>query len=174
MTAQSHTPCRGCDQPIMAGQLRRGDNWHASCHSSVMREIDAHERAPRLAKMPHIKGLTPTQVLILTAASSCSSGAVGFGAGDRRGSRVARYDDMGRPWIIAYSTPQYFLKGRGLLVQANEPHVYRITDAGRAMLAPADYERCVCGALTHVEEAACITCGEAKEWDAKATGEAGQ
>jgi len=161
------TACRGCDQPIIAGQLRRGDNWHAACHSANFQEIHARERAPRLARMPRIKGLTPTQVLILTAAARSSSGAVGFGAGDRRGSRVAKYDDMGRPWIIAYSTPQYFLKCRGLLVQANEPHVYRITDEGRAMLAPTDYERCVCGALSHVEEAACITCGEAKAWDAK-------
>lgn len=177
MSAPKHTAgpaCRGCGEPIIAGQLRRGDNWHAACHSSARSDADdlaaailGRREAPRLSRMPRIKGLTPTQVLILTVAARTASGSVGFGAGDRGGSRVARYDDMGRPWIIAYSTPQYFLKARGLLVQTNEPHVYRITDAGRAALAPDDYEHCVCGELSHVGEAACIHCGEPKEWDAK-------
>lgn len=126
--------CKGCHLPITAGQLRRGDDWHAACFSALEASI-ARVRAP---KPPRIKGLTETQVIILTAAAASPSGTIGFGAGDRRGTRVAGFDDLGRPWIKAYSNPEYWLLARGLLERANERHMCRITEAGRAMLPSAE------------------------------------
>ncbi len=124
--------CKGCKMAIEPGQLRRGDNWHAHCFQIVALE------APRTPRPLKRKGLTATQSIILQAAAASPSGAVGFGAGDRRGTRVVKIDDMGRPWIIAYSSPEFFLAGRGLLAKSNEPYVYRITDAGRAAIAKAE------------------------------------
>ncbi len=95
--------------------------------------FDEVRRAP--AKPRRRRGLTETQVIILEAANAPPTGSVQFGAGDRRGTRVIRVDDMGRPLIVAYSNPEWFLLGRGLLERANEPFVFRITDAGRAALA---------------------------------------
>lgn len=40
----------------------------------------------------------------------------------------------------------------------------RLTEAGRAALNPANYERCPCGAPSHIEEAACVSCGRTKPW----------
>lgn len=78
--------------------------------------------------------LTKTQRLILGAANSNRRGLVRFYAGDRRGSRIARWDGEGEdavPCIIAYSNPEYFLKARGLLrPYGNELHLYEITDKG--------------------------------------------
>lgn len=79
--------------------------------------------------------LTKTQSIILRAAAGSSAGAVGFHAGDRKGTRVVRVDDLGRPWVKAYGNPEWFLKARGLLEQSNEHHVYRITAAGRAAVS---------------------------------------
>lgn len=75
--------------------------------------------------------LTSTQRIILTAAATSSTGSVTFGAGDRKGTRVAGHDKLGRPVIKAYQTPEYFLVKRGLLSVTNERHCYCITDAGR-------------------------------------------
>lgn len=121
--------CKGCKEPIIAGQLRRGDDWHAFCFP--LREAESRPLTPRVKPAP---GLTLTQTIILTAAADSPSGSVGFGAGDRNGTRVAKIDDMGRPWIIAYCTPEHFLLGRGLLSKDNERYVYRITDKGRAAI----------------------------------------
>lgn len=120
--------CKGCRLPIVPGQLRRGDNWHSHCFQIVAME------APRTPKPLKRKGLTETQSIILQAAAASPSGSVGFGAGDRRGTRVVNIDEMGRPWIIAYSTPEHFMVGRKLLERTNERFVYRITPAGRAAL----------------------------------------
>jgi len=124
--------CKGCKKPIIPGQLRRGDNWHAACFP-----LRASESRPLTPRPPRIRGLTPTQAIILTVAAKSPTGSVAFGAGDRRGTRVSMVDDMGRPWITAYATPEFFLEGRGLLSKGNEPYVYRITDKGRAMLGKA-------------------------------------
>ncbi|MFA6966094.1 hypothetical protein [Bosea sp. (in: a-proteobacteria)] len=80
--------------------------------------------------------LTATQRTILTAAAASPNGLVGFYAGDRQGTRVVRLDELGTPWIAAYSNPEYFLRGRGFLTKqgVNELHVFRITDAGRAAI----------------------------------------
>lgn len=75
--------------------------------------------------------LTSTQRIILTAAAASPTGSVIFGAGDRKGTRVAGHDKLGRPIIKAYQTPEYFLNTRGLLAITNERHCYSITDAGR-------------------------------------------
>lgn len=76
--------------------------------------------------------LTRTQRIILDAAASSPTGSVGFGEGDRRGTRVSGYDDLGRPWVIAYQSPEYFMVARGLLERTNERHVYQITEKARA------------------------------------------
>lgn len=81
--------------------------------------------------------LTKTQRIILLVARDAPGGLVKFGRGDRRGTRVASRDAMGVPLIIAYSHPEFFLKGRGLLAPGNAPHTYRITDLGRSALATA-------------------------------------
>lgn len=73
---------------------------------------------------------TETQRFILEVAARSPGGIVGFTAGDRSGTRVAWYDGT-VPYITAYGTPEYFLKGRGWLAPGNERHTYRITDAGR-------------------------------------------
>lgn len=79
--------------------------------------------------------LTKTQKIILSAALSHERGLVRFAPGDRRGTRVVRHPGHDIPLIIAYATPEYFLKARGLLVPyGNERHVWRITDAGRASI----------------------------------------
>lgn len=80
------------------------------------------------------RNLTQTQRIILAAAAAAPTGRVGFYAGDRKGTRVARHDAAGTPWIIAYGRPEGFLKARGYLTRdgVNEPHVWRITDAGHA------------------------------------------
>lgn len=83
--------------------------------------------------------LTQTQRIILSAAAS-HLGLVRFGPGDRKGTRIARRDEIGVPVVIAYQTPQVFLAQRGLLVRyGNDVQLYRITDAGREALdhAPA-------------------------------------
>jgi hypothetical protein len=79
--------------------------------------------------------LTKTQTFILKAAAVSPTGSVGFYAGDRKGTRIARTDDLGRPWIVAYGSPEWFLCARKLLEKSNEPHVYALTDAGRAAFA---------------------------------------
>lgn len=83
-------------------------------------------RAPRLTK---------SQFIVLEAAAKAPSGAIGFAAGDRRGTRVGRVDELGRPWIIAYQNPEFFLASKKLLEATNERWVYRITDLGREALA---------------------------------------
>lgn len=89
---------------------------------------------------PTRKGLTATQVIILEAAAVNPTQTVMFLQGDRKGTRVAGYTDMGTPRIVAYGTPQFFLEARGLLAKANAPYSYRITDAGRAALSAAPGE----------------------------------
>lgn len=129
----SATFCKGCGMAIIPGQMRRGDDWHASCFNEIERRVltDPRCRSPRGAPP---RGLTRTQHIILEAATRSPSGSVVMGAGDRRGTRIVRFDDMDRPVVIAYANPEYFLLGRGLLAEANERYVYRITEAGRAML----------------------------------------
>src|SRR5258707_571718 len=107
--------CKGCSKEIIAGQLRRGDDWHAECHAAARPGFDTR---PQLSwekpKGQKPSGLTDTQYIILDAAERSPTGSVVFGAGDRRGTRVARIDDLGRPMIVAYSSPEYFLIARGL------------------------------------------------------------
>ena len=81
--------------------------------------------------------LTQTQKFILEVMSKHERGLAQFGAGDRRGTRVKSYGYLdGRPVIVAYGTPEWFLKARGLISSfGNEPFVYQITDAGRAALS---------------------------------------
>jgi hypothetical protein len=160
--AQTVATCKGCAQPIKDGELRRGDNWHAACHAQVVASYTGHR--PAQPRVRGVRGLTSTQEIILRAAAVSPSGSVGFGAGDRKGTRVAKIDDFGRPWIIAYSCPEFFLEGRGLLAKGNEPFVYRITPAGREALHPGAYETCSCGERTHRDEAACVHCGVTKDW----------
>lgn len=119
--------CKGCDLEIAPGQLRRGDNWHAECFSDIEGRFTRPSRRPRRRA---VKGLTPTQVIVLEAAAKSSTQSVGFARGDRKGTRVAAHDDIGRPWIIAYGYPATFLMTRGFLAKGNEPHVYSITPAG--------------------------------------------
>ena len=89
---------------------------------------------------PTRKGLTATQVIILEAAASSPTQTVMFLQGDRKGTRVVGYDDMGTPRIVAYGTPEFFLEARSLLAKANAPYSYRITDTGRAALSAAPAE----------------------------------
>lgn len=124
--------CKGCGKPLVPGELRRGDNWHAQCFSDLEVRVRSYRTTPRPPR--RIKGPTPTQVVCLEAAAASPTGSVGFTAGDRKGTRVSATDDMERPWITAYSYPEFFLEGRGLLEKGNEPHVYRLTPKGRAML----------------------------------------
>ena len=122
--------CKGCGLQIVVGDLRRGDEWHAICFPTR-----AERPAPLTPRVTGVRGLTSTQEIILRAAAASPSGSVGFGAGDRKGTRVSMIDDFDRPWITAYATPEWFLLHRGLLAKSNEPYVYRITDAGRAALS---------------------------------------
>lgn len=80
-------------------------------------------------------GLTATQIIILRNAKA---GPVRFYAGDRLGTRCARYDDDGFACIVAYSNPEGFLVRRGLLRPRNERFTYDITDAGREAIAKAE------------------------------------
>lgn len=73
--------------------------------------------------------LTPTQRFILLVAAKHP--IVQFGAGDRKGTRVVGHTDTGVPVIVAYQTPEYFMLRRKLLMRANAPHQYQITDTGR-------------------------------------------
>lgn len=50
----------------------------------------------------------------------------------RRYLRARRMRRTGE--INAYCSPQYFLRARGFLELTNEYHIYRITDAGRAVV----------------------------------------
>ncbi len=92
-------------------------------------------RRRKLGKTP--RGLTRTQHIILDEACCSPAGSVVFARGDRKGTRVAGCDEMDRPIIVAYANPEYFLVTRGFLEAANERHVYRITDAGRAAVRGA-------------------------------------
>lgn len=75
---------------------------------------------------------TDTQRFILEAAAISPGGRVAFAAGDRKGTRIGWRETDGTPWIIAYGTPDYFLKGRGWIEPIpDRPNTYRITDAGR-------------------------------------------
>jgi hypothetical protein len=80
-------------------------------------------------------GLTATQIIILRNAKA---GPVRFYAGDRLGTRCARYDDDGVACIVAYSNPEGFLVRRGLLRPRNERFTYDITDAGREAITRAE------------------------------------
>lgn len=80
-------------------------------------------------------GLTATQIIILRNAKA---GPVRFYAGDRLGTRCARYDDDGFACIVAYSNPEHWLVVRGLLRPRNERFTFDITDAGRAAIAKAE------------------------------------
>lgn len=81
-------------------------------------------------------GLTATQIIILQHAKA---GPVRFYLGDRLGTRCVGYeDDTGTAKIVAYGTPEHFLKGRGLLRPRNERFTYDITEAGRAAIAKAE------------------------------------
>lgn len=128
--------CKGCSKEIVAGQLRRGDEWHADCHAQARPNFDDKPK-PRWSPPKGTKpsGLTETQWIILDAAVNSPTGSVLFGAGDRRGTRVAGFDSIGRPVIVAYASPEYFLYSRGLMEKTNERFAARITDAGRAKLA---------------------------------------
>lgn len=80
--------------------------------------------------------LTHTQRVILNEAQGHERGLVRMGAGDRKGTRRAGWDSMGVPIVIAYSEPEFFLKGRGFLRSyGNDRHVYQITDAGLDAMA---------------------------------------
>lgn len=126
--------CKGCGSAIIPGQLRRGDNWHAECYSQA--EVRVFGKALKTyGKQP--KGLTRTQHIILDEAACSPTGSVVFARGDRKGTRIARVDELDRPVIVAYSSPEYFLVQRGLLEAANERHVYRITAAGRVAVRGA-------------------------------------
>lgn len=82
--------------------------------------------------------LSPTQKFILHTAADTRDGVVVFGKPDRRGTRKAGESATGHPIIIAYQTPEFFLKSRGLMeLHGNERFTYRITDAGRAAIAKA-------------------------------------
>lgn len=89
---------------------------------------------------PTRKGLTATQVIILEAAASSPTQTVIFLQGDRKGTRVVGYDDMGTPRIVAYASPEFFLEARSMLAKANAPYSYRITAVGRAALTAAPGE----------------------------------
>ncbi len=79
--------------------------------------------------------LSPTQSFILRAAAKEADGSFIMGAGDRDGTRVVGRDDFGRIVIVAYQTPEFFLKGRGLIESyGNGRFTYRITDQGRALV----------------------------------------
>lgn len=81
-------------------------------------------------------GLTATQIIILQHAKA---GPVCFFRGDRLGTRCVGYDsDTGTAHIVAYGTPEHFLKVRGLLRPRNERFTYDITDAGRWAIAKAE------------------------------------
>lgn len=120
--------CKGCKRPIQAGQLRRGDNWHAKCFMDLERSTLG--KVWNKPKGPIPRGLTETQYIILRAAADAPGCAVRFLLGDRKGTRVVGWDDLDRPKIRAYGNPEYFLRTRGLLAPTDEPHVFRITDAG--------------------------------------------
>lgn len=120
--------CKGCGLGIEPGQLRRGDDWHADCFSSLERKFVATR--PKLPKAR--RGLTSTQVFILEHALA---GPILMGAGDRRGTRCVGYEEAtGAAVIKAYCNPAYFLQARGLLRPRNQLHYYDITPAGRAAL----------------------------------------
>jgi hypothetical protein len=80
-------------------------------------------------------GLTATQIIIL---SNAKAGPLRFYAGDRLGTRCARYDDDGHACIVAYCNPETTLVRRGLLRPRNERFTYDITDAGREAIAKAE------------------------------------
>lgn len=82
---------------------------------------------------PIPSGLTDTQYRILKAAAI--NGTVLFARSDRKGTRVVKFDELGRPVMIAYSNPEEFLVKRGLLEPGNERHSYRITEAGRSKIS---------------------------------------
>lgn len=85
--------------------------------------------------MRRAQKLTPTQRIILEAAAKATDGVIVMGYPDRKGTRVARQDAMGHPIIIAYGSPEMFLKSRGFLEPSPaRPHAYRITDLGRKAL----------------------------------------
>lgn len=46
-------PCRGCGKPIISGQLRRGDDWHADC--SPLAKFEALPRRHRSRRDDDIK-----------------------------------------------------------------------------------------------------------------------
>lgn len=127
--------CKGCGSPIIVGQLRRGDTWHSECFNKAEAIVTGPRVRRPTTKTP--RGLTQTQHFILDEASCSPTGSVVFARGDRKGTRCAGVDNLDRPIIVAYSNPEYFLLRRGLLQAGNEPHVYCITDAGRAALRGA-------------------------------------
>lgn len=80
--------------------------------------------------------ITTTQRFFLTTAARQERGLIRVGPGDRKGTRIARYDAAGVPVIIAYQTPEWFLLARKMLTPyGNERGVYQITDAGRAAIS---------------------------------------
>lgn len=81
-------------------------------------------------------GLTATQIIILRHAVA---GPVRMYAGDRMGTRCARYEeDTGTACMVAYGNPEGFLLRRGFLRPRNERFTYDITDAGREAVEKAN------------------------------------
>lgn len=81
--------------------------------------------------MRRAQKLTPTQRIILDAAAEAPNGTIVMAVPDRKGTRVAYKDSLGRPMIVAYGTPEVFLVTRGFLRRGNEPFTFQITDEGR-------------------------------------------
>jgi hypothetical protein len=79
--------------------------------------------------------LTKTQRFILAVALDAQQGVFCMGRADRNGTRLVGKTKTGTPIIVAYQTPEFFLKSRGLIEQyGNEPYHYRITDVGKKEL----------------------------------------
>ena len=80
-------------------------------------------------------GLTATQVILLRQALA---GPIKMLAGDRLGTRcVGHEESTGAALMVAYGSPEFFLRHRGLIKPRNERHLYDITDAGREAIGKA-------------------------------------